>query len=269
MASVEEQRAPVAGPSEPPDEKKDRWRSSDLIWVVVVAAIVMVGRLTPFKPVQNFFGVFGWLTEEALRITKALFESYGYLTVFLAPLLENTIFLGALIPGTLVMLLAGLSAEEGLIGLWPSIPLAVAGAWIGDTLSYGIGRFGWQRLGPESRLVRWSERMREPLIGQNSWLVLVYHFAGYSRLIGPAASGFMRMPFGRWVVLDYAGAALWVVVFMMGGYLLGVFGLSLDTSDKNVRIFEIILFAMFVVAIFTVMRQTDRRRREREVPPAA
>ncbi|MEX1253028.1 MAG: DedA family protein [Dehalococcoidia bacterium] len=260
MASLDERQA--SGRSGRGD--KDRWQPRDLVWVLAIAALVMVGRFTPFKPVQSFFGGFSWLTEQALSIAKDLFESYGYLTVFLAPLLENTLFIGAIIPGTLVMLLAGLSAEEGLIGLWPGIPLAILGAWIGDTISYGIGRFGWQRLGAESRLARWSERMRDPLINENAWVVVAYHFAGYSRLIGPAAAGFMRMPLRRWIVLDYIGAALWVVVFMMLGYLLGVFGLSLDTSDQNVRIFELILFAFFAIAVLTMMRQAQQRQRQRE-----
>jgi len=230
-------------------------------WVValVIAAIILIGRLTPFKPVQEFFDNFSWLTRQALQITEELFESYGYLTVFFAPLLENTILLGAIIPGVLVMLLAGLSAHDGLIDLWKAIPLAIAGAWIGDTISYGIGRFGWQRLGPESRLVRMGERMREPLLEHSIWLVLVYHFAGYSRLIGPAAAGFIRMPLRRWLVLDYAGAALWVTVYMFAGYLLGVFGLSLDDSDRNVRVFEAILFGLGAIAVITVMIRARRQ----------
>lgn len=228
---------------------------------IVIAAVIIIGRLTPFKPVQDFFDHFSWLTRQALKITKELFESYGYLTVFLAPLLENTIFLGALIPGVLVMMLAGLSAHDGLIDIWWAIPLAIAGAWIGDTISYGIGRFGWQRLGPESRLVRWSERMRGPLLENSVWLVLLYHFAGYSRLIGPAASGFIRMPLRRWMLLDYAGAAIWVASYMAAGYLLGVFGLSLDDSDRNVRIFEAILFAMGALAVITVVLRSRRRER--------
>jgi membrane protein DedA with SNARE-associated domain len=74
----------------------------------------------------------------------------------------------------------------------------------------------------------------------------------------------MRMPLRRWIVLDYIGAALWVVVFMTAGYLLGVFGLSLDTSEKNVRVFELILFAFFVIAILTMMRQAGQRQRARD-----
>jgi membrane protein DedA with SNARE-associated domain len=252
----QEQRPLVARPP--------RWSTRDLVWVVAIFAVVIAGRLLPIKPVRDFFDSFGWLTEQALRLAKELFDSYGYLTVFLTPLLENTIFLGAIIPGTLIMLLAGLGAHDGLIDLWPAIPLGIAGAMIGDTISYGIGRFGWQRLGPESRLVRWAERMREPLLEHSMWLVISYHFAGYSRLIGPAASGFIRMPLPRWMVLDYLGVTVWVIFFIMGGYLLGVFGLSLEDSDRNVRVFEIILFALFIIGVAAILNRANRTIRRRE-----
>ncbi len=244
-----------------------RERMAGLLWLLLIVAII-VGRFTPIKPVQDFFGRFRWLSEQALRLAEGLFESYGYLTVFLAPLLENTILLGAILPGALVMLLGGLGAHDGLIHLWPAIPLGILGAWIGDTISYAIGRFGWQKLGPDSRLVRWSERVREPLLEQSAWLVLMYHFAGYSRVVGPAASGFIRMPFRRWVLLDYAGAAAWVVVYMMGGYLLGVLGLSLEATDRNVRVFEALLFALAIVAVAVVLNRGLRRRSEEGTPAA-
>ncbi len=243
-------------------QQQSLWRGSTLIWVLVISGIVVVGRVTPYAPVRDFFGSFGWLTEQAIRITRDLFESYGYLTVFLAPLLENTLFLGALIPGTLVMLLAGLGAHDGLISFWPAVLLGISGAIIGDTISYGMGRYGWRWLGPESRLVRWAEDMREPLLGHSVWLVLSYHFAGYSRLVGPAAAGFLRMPLRRWMLLDYVGVSIWVFTYMTAGFLLGeFFNLSLDDSERNVRIFEVILFAFFVIAIVSVMRTASAQRR--------
>lgn len=239
----------------------DRWQPRDLIWVLIIVGIIMAGQFSPYEPVSDFFGSFGWLTKQALIITRDLFEAHGYLTVFLAPLMENTLFVGALIPGTLVMLLAGLSVDEGLIAFWPALLLGIIGAMIGDTISYGMGRYGSRWLGPESRLVRWAEGMREPLLGHSIWLVLTYHFAGYSRLIGPAAAGFLRMPLRRWMLLDYIGVSIWVTTYITAGYLLGRFGvLSLDVSDKNIRIFEIILFAFFVLAILSVMRTSSARR---------
>jgi membrane protein DedA with SNARE-associated domain len=237
-------------------------RTWGLVWVAVIAAIILAGRFSPIGPVRDFFERSGWLTEQALRLAGDILDSYGYLVVFLAPLTENTLFLGALVPGTLIMILAGLGAHDGLIDIWPAILLGIVGAMIGDTISYGMGRFGWRWLGPRSSLVRWSEGMREPLLNHSVWLVLSYHFAGYSRLIGPAASGFLRMPFRRWMMLDYLGVTVWVIVFIMGGYLLGVFGLSLEDSDQNVRVFEIILFVLFLIAVISVLNRAGGGRRE-------
>jgi membrane protein DedA with SNARE-associated domain len=241
------------------------WYANTLVWAMAIAALVLALRFVPYQPLQNVLGSFSWLTEHTLKLAKHLFKHYGYLTIFLAPLLENTIFLGALIPGTVIMLLAGLSAHDGLISLWPAIPLGIAGAWIGDTISYGIGRFGWQRLGAESRLVKWAEEMRGPLMQHTSWLVVLYHFAGYSRLIGPAASGFLRVPFGRWVLLDYFGSALWVIAFVMGGYLLGALGLSLDATDRNVNVMEILLFALAAVGLVVLVTRSNKRKHVAEL----
>ena len=247
-------------------ERREGWTRSDWAWVVAVFAVITVLRFLPIRPLQGFFDRFSWLTRQAVELAEDLFESYGYLTVFLAPMLENTIFIGWLIPGTLVMLLAGLGAQDGLISFWPAVLLGIVGAIIGDTISYGIGRFGWQRLGPETRLVRWAESMREPLLSHSVWLILSYHFGGYSRMIGPPAAGFLRVPLLRWMLLDYFGVTLWVLVFLASGYLLGgVFGLSLDDSERNVRVLEIALFIFFIIAVATILR-TARRSHPAEAP---
>ncbi len=239
-----------------------------LIMAVVIAAIIFIGRITPFAPVQGFFGAFTWLTEQAIDIVADLFEDYGYWVAFFGPLLENTLFIGAIIPGTLVMLFAGVAAENGLVSYWLVVLLGIAGAIIGDTISYSMGRFAWQRFGPESRVGRWAERMREPLMNHSLWLILTYHFAGYSRLVGPAASGFLRIPLLRWMLLDYLGVVLWVFTFVTGGYVLAtVLGLDLadaSDSDRNVQVFEIVLFAFFVVAIYTIFNRASKMSRDRE-----
>jgi membrane protein DedA with SNARE-associated domain len=255
--------------AQPAGEPRESGPSSGtLITIVVAGAIFFALRFTPGSPAAGVLERTGWLTEQGVRLAKDLFESYGYLTVFLSPMLENTIFLGALIPGTLIILLGGLSAHDGLIEFWPALALGVAGAIIGDTISYGMGRFAYRRLGPESRIGRWSEEMRDALERHSVWLMLSYHFFGYSRLIGPAAAGFLRIPLPRWMLLDYIGVTIWVAVYFTIGYLLGVFSLSLDESDKNVRVFEIILFALFALAVFGVLR-TRRRAQEEAKEPAA
>ena len=122
--------AAVSAPPEP--RSRPLFGMRQLLIVLVISAITLAGRLTPFAPAQDFFHMFGWFTGQALRIASELFERWGYPTVFLAPLLENTLFIGAIIPGTLGMLLAGRAVKDGKIWYWLASPRATAGAVIGD-----------------------------------------------------------------------------------------------------------------------------------------
>jgi membrane protein DedA with SNARE-associated domain len=79
------------------------------------------------------------------------------------------------------------------------------------------------------------------------WFVLFYHFAGYTRVIGPTAAGLLRMPFHRWAMADYGGAVLWIFGYFSAGYLLGVLGLSLDATDRWFRIVEWGLLVLMVI----------------------
>lgn len=251
-------------PAERPQRRREPWDWIErnrrlLILGVVGAALVLVSRWTGIGRSLN---IFAWVTEKAVDITRHMFENYGELTVFLAPMLENTLFVGALIPGSLVMIMAGVATENDLLDFQVTIPLAIVGAIVGDTVSYWIGRLSWQRLGPESRIVKWSETIREPLMNHSVWLILSYHFAGYSRLVGPASAGFLRVPFLRWAALDYLGVTLWVVAFIVAGYALAA-GLDLDIKDpseRDIQAFELILFALLVTGVFLILRRAGKER---------
>ena len=216
------------------------------------------------------------LAEETAELVEGLFESYGYWVVFFGTLLENTLFLGLLVPGVLVMILAGLSVHDGTLSLPVVMVLGIAGTILGDTVSYTVGRLGWYRflarLGGE-RFQRWTEGLRQPVMRWSVLFVLFYHFAGYSRVVGPAAAGILRMPARRWVILDYTGATLWVTAFVMEGYVLGRLGISLDSTQDNFRLFEWLLFAAFagwiVVLAFSARRLLRQRRATADREPQA
>ena len=75
--------------------------------------------------------------------------------------------------------------------------------------------------------------MREPILRRGPLFILVYHFAGYTRLVGPAAAGVFHFPFRRWAPADHTGASLWVSSYVGLGYLLGSLGFTLNSSDQG------------------------------------
>jgi membrane protein DedA with SNARE-associated domain len=86
------------------------------------------------------------------------------------------------------------------------------------------------------------------------WFVLFYHFAGYTRVIGPTAAGLLRMPFRRWAMADYGGAVLWVFGYFAIGYGLGIAGLSLDSTDRWFRVAEWVLVVAMVLWVQMLLK---------------
>ena len=207
-------------------------------------------------PVEIFRG-YGSLLRWAADAVQSLFEDYGYWVVFFGTLCENTLLVGLIVPGALVVLLAGLAAHDGTIS-WPeAIVLGIAGTIIGDTISYFLGRYGWSRFSKTKLLSDLFEKAREPLLRHSAWFVLLYHFAGYTRVIGPTAAGLLRLPFRRWAPIDYGGAVLWIFCYFGIGYGLGVAGLTLDSTDSYFRYVEWVLLIIVGTWVYFLIKKHE------------
>ncbi len=209
------------------------------------------------------------LTELLIEIIRNLFGRWGYLVVFFGTMFENMLFLGLVIPGVFILLLAGLSAHEGLIDPRLALLCALLGTSIGDTASYAAGRFGWRRALRRAEQLPFMGSVRSALLRRTGLFVLAYHFLGYTRVLGPVTAGALRLPFRRWYLLDLLGAAVWVGAYLGAGYLLGVLGISLSTADENVHRLDRLLLVLAVGggAAVLIARIYLRRRATQALPP--
>ena len=207
------------------------------------------------------------ITELVIETIRTLFGRWGYLVVFFGIMLENLLFLGLVVPGVFVLLLAGLSAHEGLIDPRLALLYALLGASIGDTASYAAGRFGWRRALRRAEHLPFMGSVRLALLRRTGLFVLAYHFLGYTRVLGPVTAGALRLPFRRWYLLDL-GAGIWVGAYLGAGYLLGVLGISLSTADENVHRLDRLLLVLAVGggAALLIVRAYLRRRAVKALP---
>ena len=214
--------------------------------VLVLTSVLDVLEWIVKLPVE-IFQAYTSLIRWAADSVQELFEDYGYWVVFFGTLSENTLLVGLIVPGAIVVILAGIAAHDGTVSIPLSIVLGIAGTILGDTISYFMGRFGWSRFGHWKMLQDLNDKVREPLMRKGTWFVLFYHFAGYTRVIGPTSAGLMRMPYRQWAIADYCGAVLWINAYFGVGYLLGVLGISLDSTDEWFRYVEWGLLILFGV----------------------
>ncbi|MDP9236090.1 MAG: DedA family protein [Chloroflexota bacterium] len=243
-----------------PEHPALAWVRRNTSWLALAAVVAafLLPRLSPFEGLNQYLNFAQRFSEWTLRKLESLFKDYGYWVVFFGVLLENSMFLGLLVPGAIILILAGLAAQNGAINIWYVLALGITATIIGDTLSYGVGRLGWARVLERGSLAPMMERVRTSMDSSRTWIILAYHFAGYSRVVGPAAAGLFRIPYRKWAPLDYAGGSLWVFVYTMLGVVLGLFGVEFGDTKRMVNLFEIFFTVLLVAAVAGALYRSRR-----------
>lgn len=196
-----------------------------------------------------------------IEVIQPSFERYGYVIVFLMGVLENSAFVGAFIPGDLVLLFAGFYVERTDLDLGPVISLAFAGAVIGDTIGYSIGRFGGRRiverfgggrLLPHDRLERVDRYFKE----YGMWAVALGRLAPVVRTVNTFAAGTAKMPFAQFLGAVAIAAAIWAIAVPIAGF---VFSGSFDVARSALGWFGVAVFVVFIGALYFTWRRFSRR----------
>jgi membrane protein DedA with SNARE-associated domain len=136
-------------------------------------------------------------------------QPWGYVVVFLTVTLEASASVGLIFPGETALLVGGFLASQHKLNLWMLMVLGVAGAVIGDSIGYEVGRHLGGRL-QQSRLgrkvgdERW-ERARDTLRRYGGRAVLIGRWVGVLRALVPAAAGDSGLPYGTFLVWNVAG----------------------------------------------------------------
>ena len=125
---------------------------------------------------------------------------------------------------------------------------------------------GWSRFRHLSVFKDVDEKVRKPMLEKGALFVLLYHFAGYSRVVGPTAAGFLKMPYQKWALVDHIGAALWIAGYMGIGYGLGAAGFTLDSSEGYFRYFEWGLLVLVGFSMWSLYRGAEKAMSLKNAP---
>ncbi len=151
---------------------------------------------------------------------------WGYLIIFLVAALECSAFLGLVVPGESLVLVGGFFAGSGQLDVGDLIIIVAIGAILGDSIGYELGRhFGRSWL---LRYGRWLGLRQEHLDRGDELFrrhggktIFIGRFIGVLRALAPFIAGSSRMPYGRFLFYNAAGAVLWSIAFVLVGYFVG------------------------------------------------
>jgi membrane protein DedA with SNARE-associated domain len=144
--------------------------------------------------------------------------------IFLLAFCESIAILSLLVPATI--LLIGFGAMVTGQPIWHLVLCAAAGAFLGDWVSYSLGRWLEAPL-----LTRWPFNREPELIEKGKRFIQRYGFIGLfcGRFIGPMRAivpliaGIAKMPFLAFQATNIASALAWSAAMLGGGAAIGEF----------------------------------------------
>ncbi len=175
------------------------------------------------------------------------------LLVFLLAASESVVLVGALVPGTAILVALSAMIGMGRLPLWPILAAAVAGAVAGDGFSYWIGHHWRERIAavwPFSRHPALLERGHAFFARHGAKSLFVARFTPGVRAVIPVLAGSAGMAPGRFIVANVGSALVWAPSHVLPGALAGLgLGIAGRVSGRLLALLVVLALAAAVAVL--------------------
>jgi membrane protein DedA with SNARE-associated domain len=204
------------------------------------------------------------MNHSILDLLRNAVVHYGYWAVGGALLLENA---GLPVPGETILLLASfLAYSERDLQLGWIFVVGTITATLGDNLGFAAGNYGGRPLLERYRSIF---RIRDETLAKGESLFARYgpvtiffaRFVFGMRIIAGPMAGVLRMPWRKFLLFNFLGAALWVSAMCTAGYL---FGRHWERMERAVKRFDIGLAAVIIV-VSAIWWWRNRRKSDESI----
>lgn len=137
---------------------------------------------------------------------------------------DALVVVGIVVPALPLLIAVGTLVGLGHINGPYAAACAAAGAFVGDALSYWVGR----RWGPQlrqrwpfSHYPQWLDRGESMFRRHGTKSIFTARFVGAVRPFVPAIAGMLHVPFRRYALPSAVACVLWAVLFLAPGWVLG------------------------------------------------
>jgi undecaprenyl-diphosphatase len=197
-----------------------------------------------------------------LNIILPHINQWVYYALFVMTFLETSAFLGFLVPGESMVVIAGLLASRGVLELDYVIYIATLGAIAGDTVGYFIGRsFGEKFLTKYGKYFfikkEHLDEAKEFFNKHGGKTVFLGRFMAWLRAFSPVIAGISKMLYPKFLFFNVVGGIAWATTFSLVGYFVGN---SWDIIKTYLGRMGVFAFIGAITAIYIYFLFTKRRR---------
>ena len=230
-----------------------RWFTTSLLVCVLITAWADTPGMAPQSLEQRI--------EEKARLdvtaVKPWLDRYGYGVVFATVGVEG---FGIPAPGQTVLIAGALSATaQTRIQLEPLVLIAFLASVLGNSVGYGIGRWGGRSL---LKRLRFSEdhvrRIEQGFTRYGGGLIVVSRFFDGLRQLNGITAGILKMPWWTFTLYNVAGAALWVGCWGVGVYALDEHWHAILSAIRMLNPWVALISLCAALLFFEGIRLSDR-----------
>ena len=207
-----------------------------------------------------------WFIDVVLHLDKHLVELVAqydvwiYAILFLIVFCETGLVVTPILPGDSLLFAVGALAavdDTGTLSAPLASVLLVTAAILGDAVNYSIGRkIGAAAFSGRYKLlkVEYLQRTEEFYQRYGGMTIIIARFMPIIRTFAPFVAGVGRMQYSRFATYNVAGALLWVLLLIWGGYLFGNIPLVKDN-------FGVVTLLIIAVSLLPLVVAFVRGRR--------
>lgn len=192
---------------------------------------------------------------------EPLLTQYGgwvYLILFVIIFCETGLVVTPFLPGDSLLFAAGaLAAATGALNPVLLFLVLAAAAIAGDTANYFIGHFLGNKIF-EMKLPfvkkEYLDRTHEFYEKYGGKTIILARFVPIVRTFAPFVAGVGSMTYSRFITYNIVGGAVWIALFVFGGYLIGNIPLIKDN-------FSIVTVLIILISVTPIAIELVRNRR--------
>jgi membrane-associated protein len=192
------------------------------------------------------------------RYLASLIQNFGtwsYLILFAVIFAETGLVITPFLPGDSLLFAAGAFSAGGAFDIWVVSVTITLAAIIGDSVNYAIGKAAGESInkgrGHKSFRKEYLERTHAFYEKYGGKTIVLARFIPIIRTFAPFVAGAGSMSYPYFFFYNVAGAILWVVIFVGGGYCFG--NVPIVKEHFSIVVF-IIVFLSIIPPIFEVLR---------------
>lgn len=206
-----------------------------------------------------------WLLDLVQSVDPAL----RTLLAGLGIMLETSILIGLVIPGDTIVIVAS-TAVDGWVEYFALVLAVIAGALVGESIGFALGRF----FGPRIRASRLGRR-----IGERNWVraenyldrrggiaVFISRFLPVLHSVIPLTVGMSAMSFRKFMAWTVPATTIWTFAYVsVGAFAAGSFRDLLDRLHYAGYIFVAVIavFAIGTLVVKKLLERSEERHMDR------